>query len=108
VKSFNNFSINDNFARWRFGPVILSIYYELKKHGSMSVDSYIRQLFPNNKAIVYMMDNNPNAWKLLNENVDAYGHLDGASLSVITQRDNSASSRVENGTVITNKIFGMR
>ena len=101
VKNFEHFLINDNFVRWKFGPVIPSIYYELKNYGSMHVDSYIRQLSPNNEAVVYMIDNNPNAWNFLNEVLDTYGHLDGTSLSAITQRDNSAWSRGEIGTAIT-------
>ena len=101
VKKFNKFLINDWFSRWEFGPVIPSIYHQLKYYGSNPVNNYIWLLSANNEAIVYMIDNNPNTWNFLNEVLDTYGHLDGTSLSAITQRDNSAWSRGEIGTAIT-------
>ena len=101
VKNFNKFLIDDWFSRWEFGPVIPSIYHQLKYCGSNPVNNYIWLLSANNEAIVYMIDNNPNAWNFLNEILDIYGDLDGASLSAITQRDNSAWSHGEIGTAIT-------
>jgi len=101
VKKFNKFLINDWFSRWEFGPVIPSIYHQLKYYGSNPVNNYIWLLSANNEAIVYMIDNNPNAWNFLNEILDAYGNLDGVSLLAITQCDNSAWSRGEIGTAIT-------
>ena len=101
VKKFNKFLINDWFSRWEFGPVIPSIYHQLKYYGSNPVNNYIWLLSANNEAIVYMIDNNPNAWDFLNEVLDAYGNLDGVSLLAITQHDNSAWSRGEIGTAIT-------
>lgn len=105
VKKFNKFLINDWFSRWEFGPVIPSIYHQLKYYGSNPVNNYIWLLSANNEAIVYMMDNNPAAWDFLNEVLDVYGDLDGASLSAITQRENSAWSRGEIGTAITKPDF---
>ncbi len=101
VKKFNKFLINDWFSRWEFGPVIPSIYHQLKYYGSNPVNNYIWLLSANNEAIVYMIDNNPNAWDFLNKVLDTYGNLDGVSLLAITQHDNSAWSRGEIGTAIT-------
>lgn len=101
VKKFNKFLINDWFSRWEFGPVIPSIYHQLKYYGSNPVNNYIWLLSANNEAIVYMIDNNPNAWDFLNKVLDAYGNLDGVSLLAVTQHDNSAWSRGEIGTAIT-------
>ena len=101
VKKFNKFLINDWFSRWEFGPVIPSIYHQLKYYGSNPVNNYIWLLSANNEAIVYMIGNNPNAWDFLNKVLDAYGNLDGVSLLAVTQHDNSAWSRGEIGTAIT-------
>ena len=101
VKNFNKFLIDDWFSRWESGPVIPSIYHQLKYYGSNPVNNYIWLLSANNEAIVYMMNNNPNAWNFLNEILDAYGNLDGVSLLAVTQRDNSAWSCGEIGTAIT-------
>ena len=105
VKKFNKFLINDWFSRWESGPVIPSIYHQLKYRSSNPVNNYIWLLSANNEAIVYMMDNNPNAWDFLNEVLDAYGHLDGVSLSARTQQGDSAWARGEIGTAITKPDF---
>ena len=102
VKNFNKFLINDWFSRWEFGPVIPSIYYELKNYGSMHVDSYIRQLSANNEAVVYMIANDDDrAWQLLDKVLDKFGNLDGFELSALTHRDSSAWSSGGSGTAIT-------
>lgn len=102
VKNFEHFLINDNFVRWKFGPVIPSIYYELKNYGSMHVDSYIRQLSPNNEAVVYMIANDDDrAWQLLNKVLDKFGNLDGFELSALTHREKSSWSIGDPNTVIT-------
>ena len=102
VKNFEHFLINDNFVRWKFGPVIPSIYYELKNYGSMHVDSYIRQLSPNNEAVVYMIANDDDrAWQLLYKVLDKFGNLDGFELSALTHREKSSWSIGDPNTVIT-------
>lgn len=102
VKNFEHFLINDNFVRWKFGPVIPSIYYELKNYGSMHVDSYIRQLSPNNEAVVYMIANDDDrAWQLLDKVLDKFGNLDGFELSALTHREKSSWSIGDPNTVIT-------
>lgn len=102
VKNFNKFLINDWFSRWEFGPVIPSIYYELKNYGSMHVDSYIRQLSANNEAVVYMIANDDDrAWQLLDKVLDKFGNLDGFELSALTHREKSSWSSGRSGTAIT-------
>ena len=102
VKNFEHFLINDNFVRWKFGPVIPSIYYELKNYGSMHVDSYIRQLSPNNEAVVYMIaKDDDRAWQLLDKVLDKFGNLDGFELSALTHREKSSWSSGRSGTAIT-------
>ena len=102
LKNFKELLINDNFSRWKFGPVIPSIYYELKNYGSMHIDSYIRQLSKNNEAVVYMMANDDSrAWGFLDLILDKFGYLDAIELSAITHLDKSSWSSGEQGTVIT-------
>lgn len=94
--------IDDNFVRWRFGPVIPSLYYQLKNYGSNPVDDYIRQLSPDYEAIVYMMSKKDStSWNFLDQVFDTFGHLDGIALSALTHRDNSSWSNGEIDTVIT-------
>lgn len=94
--------IDDNFVRWRFGPVIPSLYYQLKNYGSNPVDDYIRQLSPDYEAIVYMMSKKDStSWNFLDQVFDTFGHLDGIALSTLTHRDNSSWSNGDIDTVIT-------
>ena len=94
--------IDDNFVRWRFGPVIPSLYYQLRNYGSNPVDDYIRQLSPDYEAIVYMMSKKDStSWNFLDQVFDTFGHLDGIALSTLTHRKNSSWSNGEIDTVIT-------
>ncbi|ORF05888.1 hypothetical protein BGI03_09035 [Snodgrassella alvi] len=94
--------IDDNFVRWRFGPVIPSLYYQLISYGSGAFRDYIRILTPKNKAIVYMMsDDDFISWEFLDQVFDKFGHLDVISLSALIHRKDSSWSTGAIDTVIT-------
>lgn len=102
LKNFKETLIDDNFNRWRFCPVIPSLYYQLKCYGSNPVYEYIRELTPDNEVIVYMMaDEDYISWALIDKVINKYGYLDRLSLSALTRRDNSSWSNGEIDTVIT-------
>ncbi|MPX98361.1 DUF4065 domain-containing protein, partial [Salinivibrio sp. VYel6] len=68
--------ISDPVNAWKFGPVIPSLYHDLKRFGN----GYVPEL---NKGM-----------QIANEDVDivqavydTYGHLDGVSLSELTHRN---------------------
>lgn len=101
-KNFETLLIDDNFVRWRYGPVIPSIYYELRNYGSNPINDYIRQLSPNFVATVYMIDDNDKlTWKFLNELINKLGKLSAIELSTLTHRENSSWSKNSINTVIT-------
>ncbi|MCO6506262.1 MAG: DUF4065 domain-containing protein [Snodgrassella sp.] len=102
LKNFNNILITDYFVRWKFGPVIPSIYYQLKSYGANPIDNYIRQLSPENDVIIYMMAyNDLESWAVLNKVVEELGGLSAIQLSALTHRENSSWGKKELGTVIT-------
>ncbi|WP_239350089.1 Panacea domain-containing protein [Snodgrassella communis] len=103
LKNFHELLINDNFVRWKFGPVIPSIYYQLKVYGANRINSYIRQLSPNNEAIVYMMaDDDYRGQAVLNKVFEKLGSLDAIQLSALTHRNTSSWSKNQTlDTVIT-------
>lgn len=102
LKKFQDILIDDNFSRWKNGPVIPSIYYEIKHYNQSYIDSYIRRLLPNNHAIVCMMaDEDSKAWSLLNEVLDVYGKYGGDQLSKLTHQEGSAWKANDLDTVIT-------
>ena len=94
--------IDDNFVRWKLGPIIPSLYYQLKNYGSNPVDDYIRQLSPDYEAIVYMMSKKDStSWNFLDQVFDTFGHLDGIALSALIHRKDSSWSAGAIDTVIT-------
>ena len=94
--------IDDNFVRRRLGPIIPSLYYQLRNYGSNPVDDYIRQLSPDYEAIVYMMSKkNSTSWDFLDQVFDKFGHLDVISLSALIHRKDSSWSTGAIDTVIT-------
>ena len=102
LKNFEKPLIDDNFVRWKFGPVIPSLYYQLRSYQSRPVNQYIQQLIENNEVVVYMMaDEDYISWALIDKVINKYGYLDRLSLSALTRRDNSSWSNGEIDTVIT-------
>ena len=102
LKNFEKPLIDDNFVRWKFGPVIPSLYYQLRSYQSRPVNQYIQQLIENNEVVVYMMaDEDYISWALIDKVINKYGYLDRLSLSALTRRENSSWSNGEIDTVIT-------
>ena len=82
LKNFEKPLIDDNFVRWKFGPVIPSLYYQLRSYQSRPVNQYIQQLIENNEVVVYMMaDEDYISWELLNKVIDKFGNYSSFYLS---------------------------
>lgn len=102
LKNFDDILIDDNFSRWKYGPVIPSIYYDLKHYGDNHIDSYIRRLHPNDDVLIYMMrDEDSRSCELLKEVLAVYGKYDGFQLSALTHQHGSAWAAKIPDTVIT-------
>lgn len=102
LKNFEKPLIDDNFVRWKFGPVIPSLYYQLRSYQSRPVNQYIQQLIENNEVVVYMMaDEDYISWELLNKVIDKFGSYSAFSLSELTHRNGSSWRRGDLDTVIT-------
>ena len=101
LKKYRVRLINDEFVRWRFGPVIQSVYYEFshiggglltQDEGAFACDS-CGKVQPNLAA-------NDDAF--LDAIVNAYGHYSGWQLSDMSHADGGAWSMRPQGTIITN------
>ena len=84
--------IDEGFARWRYGPVIPSLYRELKQYGSSPIDEYIEQydahsmefkpMFVNVKAF-------PRFSEILDRVWEQYSGLTALQLSSMTHETGS-------------------
>ena len=102
LKYFKKILIDDNFVRWRYGPVIPSLYYQFRSYQSQPINNCIQQLIENNEVVVYMIpDTDGICWEYLSNVIDEFGRKTAFELSEITHRSNSSWSAGAIDTVIT-------
>lgn len=90
---------DDFFARWKYGPVIPSLYHEFKELEGNPINTCaqiasgkIPKVSPQDHAVLHFMD------ELLN----AYGQYTGPELSTLSH-DKSTAWKQGDGSVITNE-----
>ncbi|MEC7310500.1 Panacea domain-containing protein [Vibrio atlanticus] len=81
--------ISDDVNAWKFGPVIPSLYQELKSYGNGKV---IPLFFTSNDLPI-----SPNDQALIKAIYDAYGNKDGVELSDLTHRQGTPWDQVWHG-----------
>lgn len=90
---------DDQFARWKFGPVIPSLYHELKKYGSGIIEKPIRIIKLEEgklKALTPdIQQDDAQAHALIDKIIEVYGGYSGTYLSNLTHGENTAWSRGE-------------
>lgn len=105
---FNNGTplFNDNFERWRFGPVIPSIYHELKLYGYHPVTAKISGVIQSPQGLRVITPeinhNDTSAVHLIDQISKTYGKYTGSELSAMTHAPGAAwSMGTDDGSVIT-------
>lgn len=99
--------IDDDFKRWRFGPVIPSIYHELKPYGYFPVTRKISSLVqvPGNGIKIVTPEIDPNdleARLLIDKIAENYGKYSGTELSELSHAPGAAwSLGPDDGSTIT-------
>lgn len=90
---------DDQFARWKFGPVIPSIYHDLKKYGYSEISDYIKTIRIDGsqiKAITPTIQEDDMQAKLLIDKIsEVYGKFSGTELSNLTHGPKTAWSKGE-------------
>lgn len=86
---------DDNFARWKYGPVIPSLYHELKTYGADRISSTLSNVdIDDDFEVVLVTPSIPasdsDAYELIDEIIKKYGHLTGSQLSFLTHEDDTA------------------
>ncbi|QCA04854.1 Panacea domain-containing protein [Pantoea vagans] len=95
--------IDDSFARWKFGPVITSLYHDLKAYGYRPVTEKISRavLAPGGKGVSLITpevgadDKVANA--MIDKIVEVYGRYTGNQLSAMTHAKGTAWSMSPSG-----------
>ncbi|QFS59785.1 MULTISPECIES: Panacea domain-containing protein [Pantoea] len=100
--------IDDSFARWRHGPVITSLYHELKNYGYHTVTSKLTRAVPSPdghglRLITPEVDpNDKTAVELIDRITEVYGKFSGTQLSAMTHAQGTAwSLHGGDGSIIT-------
>lgn len=99
--------IDDDFKRWKFGPVVPSIYHELKPYGYFPVTRKISGLVqvPQNGMKIVTPEINANdldAIDLIDQIATNYGKYSGPELSALTHAPGAAwSLGPDDGSTIT-------
>lgn len=86
--------LDDNFCRWKFGPVVPAVYHEFKDYGYRPITSMATTLARDGDGYSVHLPKIPSedkaAWSLIDAVVKRYGHIDAQTLSEMTHRDGSA------------------
>lgn len=99
--------IDDDFKRWKYGPVIPSVYHELKPYGYFPVTRKISSLvqMPGNGVKIVTPEIDPHdkdAIELIDQIAVNYGKYSGPELSAMTHAPGAAwSLGPDNGSTIT-------
>ncbi|EMN3010600.1 DUF4065 domain-containing protein [Proteus mirabilis] len=94
LKIYKEPIFDDFFAKWQYGPVIPSIYHEVKKYGASKITSKISNVeFDGNELfsvqpMISSADKKINA--LIDKIIEVYGSLRGTQLSYLTHQEGTA------------------
>lgn len=87
---------DDHFARWKFGPVIPSLYHDLKIYGKEEIDSQISTARADESGFRLVTpridEKDEEAINYINSIIEVYGDLSGPQLSILTHEDGTAWS----------------
>ncbi|MGM1052479.1 MAG: Panacea domain-containing protein [Pseudomonadota bacterium] len=88
--------MDDHFARWTYGPVIPSLYHDLKSYGARPITSKISTALRKDgdfKIVTpSMMDDDEEAQQYIDLVIETYGELSGPRLSWLTHEPGTAWS----------------
>lgn len=86
---------DDNFARWKYGPVIPSLYHELKTYGAKPITSTLSNVDIDDDCEVVLVTpsiptSDADAHELIDAIIKKYGRLTGSQLSFLTHEEGTA------------------
>ena len=110
LKIYHEPLVDDFFAKWPYGPVIPSLYHEVKRYGSNPITNLIGNLDWKGNDMAIVTPTIPNSdtktMALIDKIIDVYGPLRGTQLSYLTHQEGTAWSRTDKeGAVISNELM---
>ncbi|MEM8239939.1 DUF4065 domain-containing protein [Morganella morganii subsp. sibonii] len=101
---------DDFFAKWRYGPVIPSLYHKVKMYGANNITSMIVDFKVESGNLFSIQPTVPDSDVKINALVDkiveVYGELRGTQLSFLTHQPGTAWYRTDkDSSVITNDLL---
>lgn len=89
--------INDEFVRWKYGPVIQSVYYEFARNGGGVINKFAKDFC--GEDIAYQLETTDDLF--LDKVIATYGAFSGWQLSDMTHDKDGAWAMDRLGTVIS-------
>lgn len=110
LKIYGEPLVDDFFAKWPYGPVIPSLYHEVKRYGSKPITNLIGNLDWKGESMSIVTPTIPQGDSktraLIDKIVEVYGPLRGTQLSYLTHLEGTAWSMTQNeGAVIPNDLM---
>lgn len=84
-------AISEEVEAWPYGPVVSSLYHELKAYGSAPIAEYLKEpdLKTGNLVALVPGAGDKTTWSIINQVWDRYGSFTAAQLSAMTHRKGS-------------------
>jgi uncharacterized phage-associated protein len=96
--------LSENFEAWPYGPVVPSLYHELKGYGSEPVQNYLTEFDASTQQIRAFVPNDQDTafWSLFDQVWKLYGNYSAIKLSDMTH---TAGSPWEQARKLSHKII---
>lgn len=106
LKIYGEPLVDDFFSKWPYGPVIPSLYHEVKQYGSGRITNLIGNVSGNAIVTPTIPAHDIKSRQLIDKIVEVYGPLRGTQLSYLTHEPGTAWSQTpREGDVIPNKLM---
>jgi uncharacterized phage-associated protein len=101
--------IRPPFEVWRYGPVVNTVYHELKKFGGGAVSEYVKEFDPSTETFksYVIADEKKEFHEILDLTWEKYIGIDATRLSAMTHAPDSpwATAKREGSTIIDNETI---
>lgn len=98
LKKTGDVMFMDCFMKWKYGPVLMPVYYEFQSFGANPITSYSKDAKGN--SLAYDLSKNPILQHCINNVLNKYGGFTGVELSQKTHEDGGAwKAALDNGPI---------
>lgn len=109
LKKYGKPLVSDPFLKWKFGPVVRDVYREFSGFGSSPITSLATDAKGDSYVVAH---DDSDAREMINAVLDAFGHIDPWTLSMLSHLEGTAWSEtlyddaiIDNDTIKSSKIY---